>query len=69
MLAEQIKIDYVDTVTYMGISASGASENAPVWKITKITHDATGKVLSIQHSGGTIQQIYKWSDRLGVEYK
>ncbi len=69
MLAEQLKIDYGGTVTYIGVSACGASETAPVWKITKINHDATGKVLSIQHSGGTIHQIYKWSDRLGVEYK
>lgn len=69
MLAEQIKIDYIDNVTYIGISASGTKETSPLWRISKITHDSLGKVLSIQYSGGSVKQIYAWSDRLGVDYK
>lgn len=69
MLAEQIKIDYVGNVTYIGVAACGVKESDPAWRISKITHDATGKVLSIQYSEGKIRQIYAWTDRLGVNYK
>lgn len=69
MLNEQIKIEYVDTYAYVGKAHSGAGISEEKWSITRIEHDAVGKVIGVTHSGGCSDQIYKWVDRLDLEYK
>lgn len=44
-MLEQTLIDYDGTNTYIGRAYAGAETSSPNWAITKIEHDATGKVL------------------------
>lgn len=69
MLNTQIKIEYTGNYTYIGKSVSGAPTSASSWSITRIEKDSDGKIISIAHSGGIVDQIYKFDDRLTLEYK
>lgn len=69
MLKEQILIDYVGVYTYVGKAIAGASHSAPVWTITRIEHDAVGKVVAVTHSEGCFEYHYAWADREALEYK
>jgi hypothetical protein len=69
MLNTQIKIEHTDNYTYIGKSVSGVPTSASNWSITRIEKDSDGKIISIAHSGGVVDQIYKFDDRLTLEYK
>lgn len=67
-MLEQTLIDYNGTDTYIGRAYAGAETSSPNWAITKIEHDATGKVLSVKHSNGTYERTSIWDNRKEVEY-
>lgn len=69
MSQSKILIDYDGVLTYIGKSCAGADENNLVWGITKIEHDATGKVISVTHTGNNGLHTYKWSERKTLEYE
>lgn len=50
-MLEQTLIDYDGTNTYIGRAYAGAETSSPNWAITKIEHDATGKVWSLMRQG------------------
>lgn len=70
MNGEQIKVDYASsTVTYVGVAVSGALDTEEKWAIKKLTLDANGKLISLQRSLGTLDQVNKWTERATIQYK
>lgn len=68
MLGTQNLIDYVDTITYVGVAASGTAQDAERWAITKIEHNAAGDVISVTRAGGSADEAFAWTDRAELEY-
>lgn len=65
---EQVNVEYDGVMTYIGVSASGVGESDAQWSVTRIEHDAAGKVIEILHSGGIADQVYAWDERKNLEY-
>lgn len=61
-------IDYQDNCTYVGSANRGADEDLPLWKIMKIELDTIGKPVAVK-TAGEPNTLYKWSDRVNLEYK
>ena len=57
-----------ENVEYIGISQSGISPSEYGWVIKKITYDVNGKPISILNAGNIPFELYKWDDRLSLEY-
>jgi YD repeat-containing protein len=61
------------TITYKGWARVGASTSAAVWKIQKLTYDASGNVLTItwpQNTAGiaTAEYEFIWANRASLTY-
>lgn len=62
-----IRADTVSsTVTIIGKASAGADENAPVWRLLKLTDD--GFTVSTKYVDGLTGFNYKWADRLSYTY-
>lgn len=68
--AYTIKTDSTTTsdVVYIGFcNSADASDNSPLWAITRATID--GDDVVVEHAGGTGDPTYKWADRATLTYK
>lgn len=68
-LADKTEFDYDGVVTYVGRAISTATHTDELWAITRVEHDAVGKVVSVTHAEGSVEPTFRWSDRKDLEYK
>lgn len=54
-----------DTVSYIGLSASGSSDSAPVWQIQRVTFTGPDIVIEWANNG---QFISIWNNRASLTY-
>ena len=54
------------TVTYVGSAAPRSSQEAPVWRVQRIT--ATGSLLAVEYADGNAHYDNVWADRASLEY-
>lgn len=67
-LADKTEFEYDGVFTYVGRAISTATHTDELWSITRIEHDAVGKVIAVTHADGSIEPAYAWSDRKDLEY-
>lgn len=67
---DQIECDYDinNNLIYAGFSRSGALTTDPLWKIQKITYDASNNLLTAQWASGSPTYQFIWSSRTGYTY-
>jgi hypothetical protein len=62
------RVDFVsDSLLYRGEALPGASESAPLWRVRRIELGADGDVVE-KWAGGSAEFMFRWSDRLTLEY-
>lgn len=68
-LSDKTEFDYDGVYTYIGRALSTATHTDALWSITRVEHDAVGKVIAVTHAEGSIDPVFVWSDRKDLEYK
>jgi hypothetical protein len=67
-LITTIEYDSDDDPIYIGESAPSSLKSASVWRIKKITYDASKNPIDIQYADGTQTLSKIWDDRASYDY-
>ena len=67
-LITTIEYDSDDDPIYIGEAAPSTSKSSPLWRIKKITYDASKNPIDIQYADGTQSFSKVWDDRATYTY-
>ena len=65
--SEQILLDSVGSLQYVGVSPSGVAEDFANWSICRVTY-SNNIPISIKWANGNESYDNKWSERLTLDY-
>ena len=63
------RVDFVgDSIIYRGEAEPGAAENAPAWRVARITLGAADGDVTTEWAGGSAAFVHAWAQRAALAY-